>query len=97
MASAVLKSTDVALPQLPAGWQLDTVAVLADSSLALLATNVDLAHEWRRDEKGFCSASRAAGHRPPARPRGQWHRAGRIGVLAVGAAPGIGGFSPQTH
>ena len=32
----------------------------------------------------------AAGHRPPARPRGHGRRAGRIGVVAVGAAKGAG-------
>lgn len=31
-----------------------------------------------------------AGHRPSARPRGYGRRAGRIGVVAVGAAEGIG-------
>jgi len=50
--SANLKSTDVALPQLPAGWQLVTVSVLANGNLGLLATNIDLAYEWRRDKKG---------------------------------------------
>jgi hypothetical protein len=91
MASAVLKSTDVALPQLPAGWQLDTVAVLADSSLALLATNVDLAHEWRRDEKGFLlgkpggrsstasSAARSVASCRPDRCPGSWGGTGDWG------------------
>jgi hypothetical protein len=32
----------------------------------------------------------AAGHRPPARPRGHRRRAGRIGVVAVGKAKGVG-------
>ncbi len=50
--SASLRSTVVALPRLPAGWQLVTAAVLADGKLALLATDVDLAHEWRRDPDG---------------------------------------------
>lgn len=53
MASAILRSTHVALPQLPAGWQLVTAAVLADGKLALLATNVDLANALRYDSNGL--------------------------------------------
>lgn len=51
--SSILKGTEVALSPLPAGWQLVTAAVLADGKLALLATDVDLTHEWRRDAKGL--------------------------------------------
>jgi hypothetical protein len=49
MTGLALKRTEVPLPQLPAGWQLVTAAVLADGSLALLATNADLAQGWRLD------------------------------------------------
>jgi len=52
MASVVPKHIDIALPRLPAGWQLVKVVVLADGDLAILATNVDLEQEWRRDAKG---------------------------------------------
>jgi hypothetical protein len=53
MGSATLKRTDLVLPQLPARWQLVTAAVLANGNIALLATNVDLAQEWRRDANGL--------------------------------------------
>lgn len=41
------------IPPLPDGWQPVTFTILRDGDLAILGTDVDLRHEWRRDEKGM--------------------------------------------
>lgn len=40
--------SETPLPSLPIGWHLLTAAAVEDGELALLAVDVDLAHEWRR-------------------------------------------------
>ncbi len=47
--NAIPNAIETALPRLPAGWHLVTLDVLADGNLSLIAADVDLAHEWRRD------------------------------------------------
>jgi len=50
--SSIPNPTETALPRFPAGWHLVATAVLADGSLALVAADIDIAHEWRRDSNG---------------------------------------------
>ena len=42
-----------AIPPLPDGWQPVTFTIMRDGNLAILGTDVDLRHEWRRDEQGM--------------------------------------------
>jgi hypothetical protein len=44
--------TSFKVPPLPEGWQVVAYSVLSDGSLAIIGSDADLRHEWRRDAEG---------------------------------------------
>ncbi|WP_265529045.1 hypothetical protein [Sphingomicrobium marinum] len=52
MATTPQPDSVVRVPELPNGWQAVNYAILQDGLLAILAANVDLVSEWKRDERG---------------------------------------------
>ena len=45
-------ATSISIPTLPEGWNILTYSVLAGGTLAIVGSDEDLHHEWRRDSEG---------------------------------------------